>query len=503
MIRTLLASLALIAAPVAAALAATPVKAFDPPASSPLGDVSGLGQRLFAESCAACHDAGMDRAPHSVVLREMAPEAILRALTDGVMREQGSAYTPDERKAIAEWVAGQPLGSAREQAVARCTGPAARFDPDEPPILPGWGFAPDNSHALTTAQAGMDRSSVARLKLKWTFAFPGATRVRSQPSLAAGALFTGSQSGAVHALDRETGCVRWTYEAEAEVRTAVLLTPWRKGDGTARPLALFGDVRANAYALDALTGAQVWKVRLDEHPAARVTGTPALHDGALYVPLASLDEAAASSPGYVCCTFRGSIVALDAATGRELWRTWLVEEPVRQLIDANGNPRMGPSGGPVWNAPAIDPVRGLLFVGTGNNYSNPATENSSAILALDMKTGAIRWRYQATTGDAWNVACMANVSGNCPDDEGPDFDFGAGTVLAKDAQGRDLVLAGQKSGIAYALDPDSGALIWQTRVGRGGAGGGIQFGIAASAGRLFAAVTDTRVGGEDESEGYP
>lgn len=493
MMRSLVAAIAL--------LAAAPAPALEPHEVGGVNAADGIGKQMFADACASCHDAGLDRAPHSNILREMAPEAILRALTDGAMREQGSAFSPAERTAIAEWLAGQKLGAATAPEIARCSGPAARFDHNQPPVLPGWGFSPANAHALSARDAGIGRRNVSRLSLKWAFAFPGATRVRSQPSFAGGALLIGSQSGAVHALDRETGCQRWTFEAEAEVRTSVLVTPWQKGDAAARPLALFGDLRANAYAVDARTGALVWKVRTDDHPAARITGSPALHEGVVYVPIASLEESAASSPGYLCCTFRGSILALDAATGRELWRTWLVDEPVRQSLDNNGNPRFGPSGVPVWNAPAIDPARGLLFVGTGNNYSNPATENSSAILALELATGRIRWRYQATEGDTWNVACVFTASGNCPEDEGPDFDFGAGTALAKDASGRELLLAGQKSGIAYALEPDSGKLVWQTRVGRGGAGGGIQFGIAAAAGRMFAAVTDTAVG--EDAGGFP
>lgn len=448
------------------------------------------GKALFGERCAACHDGGAERAPQTVVLQQMSPNAILKALNEGPMREQASGLEQHERIAIAEYLTDQKVGAEQAQPLPACTGTAALFDRNEPPVLPGWGFAPGNGHRLSRQQAGIDRGNLGRLRLKWALAIPGATRMRAQPSLAGGALYLGTQSGAVHALDRATGCARWTFMADAEVRTATLITPWSKGDAQARPLAAFADLRGQVYAVEAETGKLVWKVRADDHPAARITGTPALHDGVLFVPVASLEESAATNPNYPCCSFRGSIVALDMATGREVWRSWLVEEASLQGTDAEGRPRYGPSGVPVWNAPAIDAARGLLYVGTGNNYSNPATGNSSAILALELTTGRIRWRYQATAGDVWNVACVFRTSKACPEDEGPDFDFGAGTVLARDATGREVLLAGQKSGIAYALDPGTGALLWQTRVGRGAAGGGIQFGIAAEAGRMFAAVTD-------------
>jgi len=239
--------------------------------------------------------------------------------------------------------------------------------------------------------------------------------------------------------------------------------------------------------VDARNGQLVWKVKTDTHPAAVITGAPALYKDTLYVPVSSIEEAVAAAPGSVCCTFRGSVMALDATTGAEKWRTWLVDIPQPQGEDGK---YWGPSGVAVWNSPSIDPKRGQLYVATGDNYSNPPTELSDAILALDLETGKINWQHQVLEGDAWNVACVVRVSGNCPEDEGPDFDFGAGTVLATDKDGRELLLAGQKSGIAYAFNPDNGELLWQSRVGRGGPGGGILFGMATDGEQLFVPVID-------------
>ena len=358
-------------------------------------------------------------------------------------------------------------------------------------MFDGWGLDPASTHAIS----GRNRRDRCRqrgaLQLKWAFGFPGAQRARSQVSLAGGAVFVGSHTGRVYALDRETGCVRWTTDAEAEVRTAVLVEGWRAGDRRARPLAWFGDAVGNIHAVEAFTGKPVWKIRADAHPAATITATPALHQGTLYVPISSFEEAAAFNAGYVCCGFRGSLVALDAATGREKWRTWLVDQPVPGGTTKAGAPQMGPSGVPVWNTPAIDPGRGQLTIGTGDNYSTPATELADSVLALDLATGRIRWRFTETQGDAWNAACtMKHLSNNCPDEDGPDFDIGAGTVLAKDSNGRDVLLVGSKSGVAFGLDPDSGKLLWQTRLGHGGVVGGINFGMAAANGRAFVPVSD-------------
>lgn len=482
--RWLLAAVAMLLPGLSPALAEPGPSMFDPAGNA-------AGAKVYAEVCTACHETGVERAPPRIALQQLTPEAIHRALTEGLMREQAAGLSAPDKVAVAEYLGGQKLGGAAVAPANQCRGAAARFDASEPPVLPGWGYEPGNSHALSSKAAGIGKADLGRIRLKWAFAFPGATRARAQPSLAGGAIHLGSQTGTVYALDRASGCVRWTFDASAEVRTGILFTPWRRGDAKARPLALFGDSVSNVYALDARSGALVWKVRTDAHPLARITGTPALHEGTLYVPVSSLEEAAAANPAYGCCTFRGSILALDARTGKEKWRTWLVEPASPQGSTPAGADRFGPSGVPVWNAPAIDVKRGLLYVGTGNNYSHPTTQNSNSIVAVELASGKIRWRYQATPGDAWNVGCAFRTpGGNCPDDEGPDFDFGAGVVLAKDAKGHARVLAGQKSGIAWAIDPDTGKLVWQTRIGRGGAGGGIHFGIAAANGLLYAPVTD-------------
>ena len=481
-----LAALALPAAIVHAAATAPDWTGRDPKVEQ------SLGAQVYQGTCAACHNAGVGRAPLRLLLQDMTPEAIHTVLTQGAMRPQAAALSEEQKRAVAEYISGRKLGSANPAtALNMCTGAAARFDMAEPPVLAGWGLDMASTHAIPSAISGLGTGNAPRLKLKWAFAFPGSQRARSQPALAGGAILVGNHNGTVYALDRETGCVRWAFAAAAEVRTGIVVSPWMAGNKMARPLVYFGDVAGNAYAVSLLDGRQVWRIKADAHPAAVITGTPTLHAGTLYVPVSSLEEAFATSPTYACCNFRGSVLALDARTGRQKWRTWLVAPPVRQGASKGALDKLGPSGVAVWNSPAIDVRRGQLIVATGDNYSLPTTSLSDSVVALDLATGRIRWHYQATAGDAWNVACaFKGVSDSCPDEAAPDFDFGAGAVLAKGLNGREYVLAGQKSGAVYALDPASGALVWRKRIGHGSASGGVHFGMAAEGGRLFVPISD-------------
>jgi polyvinyl alcohol dehydrogenase (cytochrome) len=456
------------------------------------------GGRIYRENCSGCHDAGLDRAPQFIALQDMTPEAINRTLNEGVMREQGAALTAEQRIAVAEFVAGRKIGASSAAASLKmCTGPSANFDLDEPPVFTGWGLDAASTHAIPARTSGLSAGNVSRLKLKWAFAFPNSSRARSQPALAGGAILVGNHNGAVYALDRETGCVRWAFSAESEVRTGIIVSPWRKGDRTARPLVYFGDLAGNVYAVNLREGSLAWKVEADTHSAAIITGAPTLHDGKLYVPVASNEETFAASPAHACCTFRGSVVALDALTGSQKWRTWLVDPAVEQGTYKSGLPKLGPSGVAVWNSPSIDAKRGQLYIATGDNYSLPTTGLSDAVVALDLATGKIKWHHQVLGGDAWNFACVLKSSENCPDEASPDFDFGAGTVLAKAKDGRELVLAGQKSGGVYAFNPVDGALVWKQRIGRGGPAGGILFGMAAERGILFVPMSDRVAFGPD------
>ncbi len=361
-------------------------------------------------------------------------------------------------------------------------------------LASGWGFDPNNSRYIDHNTVALDKESVSKLTLKWAFRFPRANKARSQPAITEDTVFVGSQKGKLYALDRETGCIRWQYKTgdgfgvNAEIRTAISV-------GNAGPngerLLFFGDFFGHAHAVRASTGERVWKTSLDDHIAATITGSPTLHNGVLYVPVSSFEVALPALPFYACCKFRGSVAALDAKSGEKIWQQYVSEAPTKQGRNQLFVSQYGPSGAPIWNSPTIDEKRGLLYVGTGENYSDPATNTSDAILAMDLETGEIKWVFQATRDDAWNFACALPGAINCPENPGLDLDFGASPLLAAMANGEDRIFAGQKNGVVYALDPDrDGKLIWQKRVGRGGALGGIHWGMTYDGERLYVPVSD-------------
>ena len=295
---------------------------------------------------------------------------------------------------------------------------------------------------------------------------------------------------AVYVLDAKTGCVHWTLEVEASVRSALTLDARSNGD----LVAYFGDQTANVYAVDAKTGRVLWKVEVDEYPHAAITAAPQLYNGRLFVPVSSREESQVGDPRYPCCQFRGSVVALDATTGRRVWKTYTVSEtPVPTVKNSIGTQLYGPAGGAIWNTPTIDTTRNVLYVGTGNNFAPPATDASDSLVAFDLNTGEIRWVRQVTENDIWNGSCGRpdREAAVCPDKDAPDFDFTGSPLLVDVGNGRQLIVVGNKSGVIFAFDPDvSGKLVWQRRVAKGGTSGGVFWGSAADGVNIYAAHAD-------------
>ncbi len=451
------------------------------------------GAAVYQQACQSCHEGQIPKAPHKMFLQMMSAPTILASLTDGLMREQASGIAPAERQQVAEYLAGTSLATAvKPTPIRMCSAQDSGFDAAQPPLPAGWGY--DNARFIGAAEAGITPQQAARLELKWAFEFPSALRARSQPAIAWGAVFVGSHDGHVYALDLQSGCARWTFKAGAEVRTAVVpyTLPPVAGQSAGTAALLFGDVVARLYAVDARNGALLWSAKMDEHPNATLTGSPTVHDGRAYVPLSSLEVTTAADPNYPCCSFRGSVAAVELATGTEIWRAYTIPNPPSEVRKTSlGVPVLAPSGAPVWNSPTVDSKRGLIYVGTGENYSSPANDTSDALLAFRMSDGGLAWSQQTVAGDAWNVACMMENNPNCPAENGPDVDFGAGTILTTLPNGKDIILAGQKNGVVYAFDPDAkGKQLWNTRVGRGGIQGGIHFGMALDGTTVLAPVSD-------------
>jgi polyvinyl alcohol dehydrogenase (cytochrome) len=430
------------------------------------------GDALYKQQCATCHDnPGSTRAPAIGVLRQMSPEAILNALESGLMKEQGKMLAAPDRRALAEWLTGKSIGSA-----ATATGFCEKRDADFAIGGDGWSAWGNGVDNHRYAEVRIDP---ARLTLKWAFGFPGAAVSFAQPTITGGRMFIGGASRKVYSLDAKTGCTYWIFEPQANVRAAITITPGK--------VALFADQLSNVYAVDARNGELLWKTHLDDHRSARVTGSPQLWKDRLYVPISSAEDGPSLNPKYECCTGRGGVVALDAKTGKILWHTYsIAETPQPTRKNAVGTQMWGPSGASIWSAPTIDAKRNRLYVGTGDNHSEPETNTSDAILAMDLDTGKIVWSKQLTEHDKFNIACVAVDQTNCPKPAGPDLDVGSSPMIVGN-----LLIVGQKAAVVHALDLDrDGEIKWQTRIGRGGALGGIQWGMATDGENVYAALSD-------------
>jgi polyvinyl alcohol dehydrogenase (cytochrome) len=455
------------------------------------------GNAVFQRECAVCHASGAadSRAPTREALRQFFPDAIVTTLTTGAMRAQGEKLTEAERRAVAEFLTDRTASVAPTVITeGRCSSAGPSLDASRGSRWNGWGAGVGNSRFQTKEMGGLTAADVPKLTLKWAFGLPDVVAARAQPAVVGGRLYTASEKGDVFALNARTGCLYWIFRAKAGVRTALSVGPYKNGSGATRNAVFFGDGRANAYAVDAMTGELVWTKKLDEHPGASMTGAPTYYNGRLYVPMAGIgEEGQGGRPNYECCTFRGSISALDPSTGAVVWKTYSIqEEPKPRAKNKDGVQTWGPAGGGVWGAPTVDAKRGVLYFATGNGYADPPQRTTNAVIAVDIKTGKIKWVNQTLPGDVWMMGCKPENpdNPNCPAKMGPDFDFSASPALTRLPNGRELIVIPQKSGVAFALDPDKeGVLVWQYRFGQGSGFGG-QWGTAVDGQQAYFGVGD-------------
>jgi polyvinyl alcohol dehydrogenase (cytochrome) len=482
------------------------------PAQEPAPPPPGLGEATFQRICATCHttlvsrasptndhapDPMIARALPREILRQLTPETVLAALTSGKMQAQGSALTDAERRAVSEYATGTRFGAAaygstKTEKPNLCTEKTsvARFATT--PSWNGWGNGLANPRFQASAAGGLTAADLPKLKLKWAFGYTNTATLRAQPTVFGHRVFAATDSGEIYALDAKTGCTYWTHTAAASVATAPSVGPYKTAAGKSGYAVFVGDKSANVYALDADDGTLLWKRKVDDHRVAGITGSPALYHGRLFVPVQGVgEESVGSTNNYPCCTFRGSIVALNTSTGDVVWKTYTVGESMPRGKTSAGVQLFGPSGGAIWSAPTIDVKRGLLYAGTGNGYSEPSQPGTDAIIAMDLETGSVRWMKQLQGADNWAMGCAPKNPNNpaCPPELGPDYDFSASPALVH-ANGRDLLIAAQKAGLVYAIDPDKkGELVWKHRFGQGSGLGG-QWGVAVDGQRFFIGTAD-------------
>jgi polyvinyl alcohol dehydrogenase (cytochrome) len=482
-----------------------------------LSESTGVNQ--YFVNCAKCHESGeTTQAPRTSVLKQMPPERIYESITTGTMRAQATHLSDQEKRLIAEWVGGRKIDSDLAGAAEKMPNVCSSHPPVRSLDAPGWnGWGVDlrNSRSQSTGAAGLSPGQVSRLTLKWAFGFPGATALYGQ-AVIDGRLYVSSNAGYVYSLDADTGCVHWSFRSQSVVRSG--FTVGRMSRASDRLIVFFGDIHGMAYALDASTGDLIWKSLTDRHPLARITGTPVLHEGRVYVPVASLEEPESGQANYACCSFRGYLTALDAATGAPVWKTYTIpEEPKGVGTNSRGKEMLAPAGAGIWVTPILDVKRRALYFGTGNAFSGtPRTAN--AVMAVHMDSGKILWSMQALPVDVWHNGCPQTIPGgraeargraggggaqqaapggagrsadvgtgggrggqrgggipypaeNCPNPTGPDWDFSAPPALATTVDGRDVIIAPQKQGLVWALNPDNGAVLWKQDVAREIAGG--------------------------------
>jgi polyvinyl alcohol dehydrogenase (cytochrome) len=489
----------------------------------------------FLNTCAVCHGR-IEQAPPLAILQNLSPEKIYETITTGSMKTQAANLTNEQKIKIAEFVSGRTLGvgesgDARSMANACATNPPVRNWTS----TPSWnGWSPNaltNTRYQSAKDADLSPAAVSRLQLKWAFGFPATYSAYGQPTIVDGRVFVGSDSGYLYSIDAVTGCVHWSFQAQAGLRSTPMIAPAKPG--STRMAAFFGDIRGNVYSVDAISGELLWRVPVDPHPLSRIMAAVKVHEGRVYVPVANREETTSSGYDYVCCTGRGIVVALDAATGKQIWKTYTISEIPSRRNTSTGVSFLGPSGASVWGTVALDPKRRAVYLSTGNAFSEPDVGRSDAVMAMDMDTGKILWVQQAEHNDLWHngncpsgpppagfpprsaarvpaqrsQAARGGEAGRggqparptppphyyCPEAKGPDWDFSAGVMLVDLPNGKNLVVAGQKSGVVWAFDPDQkGALVWKSDISRGeilfGAAADEEYGYFGMRGGVLAAV---------------
>ena len=478
--RSALAALAIVAAALVAGLsqAQTPPAATDP-----------HGEQLFNDHCASCHVNPKDRAPPKASLAALGPDTVLQALKTGIMQPMAANLSAGDLTSLAVYLTGK-------QPSAPASGPVPIVNPcpagGRISLTPAWnGWSPDLVNSRLQPNPGITAADVPKLKVKWTFAYPGSKN--TQVTVVGDRLFIGSTTGTVYSLNAKTGCTYWRYDAPGAVRAAPVVA--RLASAPSGYVVYISDFSMVVHALDAASGKVLWSSpKLENHSRSMLTGAAALYKDVLYVPVSSSEEVAISVPGYICCSFRGSVVAIDAKTGRQIWKTYTIQDAPHPYRP--GQPQLGPAGAAVWSSPTIDTKRGVLYVATGDSYTDVTTNRDDAVVAMDLKTGEVKWSNQVTENDNFVVGCpRGGTVANCPSPVGPDHDFGSSPIL-RTVGGKDILLAGQKSSEAYGLDPDqNGKIIWRVKLGRGGAAGGVEWGMAADQTQVYVALADTGANG--------
>jgi len=370
-----------------------------------------------------------------------------------------------------------------------CAADNRSVDLSQAPSFTFTGADGNNPRHLDAAQSGLTTADMSKLKLAWAIAFPDTSSMRAAPVIVGSTIFySATDSGRVFALDTNSGCAKWVYAADTRLRSSMAYAEI-EGAGT----LVFGDQRGMIHTLNAETGEVNWVASGQATDnQAMITGTPVISGDKIIVPLSGSGVVTGGNPNFECCDNHGAVTALNVRTGEKLWEYHTMPAAdYTGMVSSTGVKQRGPSGAPIWTTPTIDTQRGQVYVTTGENTSHPTTGTSDSVIALNLETGEENWVFQALANDMWNFSCSA-AGPNCiilADTNSVDFDFGGPAILVE-TDDRELLIAGQKSGDLWALDPVTGAVVWNQRVGEGTALGGNHWGIATDSERAFMTIND-------------
>lgn len=463
------------------------------------------GQAVYQQWCSSCHDdGGRSGAPSLAAIRQLNRATVKYALELGYMKIQAKDVPKDDLAQLINWLPSAEGTNDTWIDAARCPVKTREVRLEGAPrIATTFGVTNNANRAQTAKDTGLTREQMKNLDVAWVVAFPQTPTMRSQPVIVGDTIFiAATDSGRLYALDTNSGCVKWHYVSEMTLRSSLTFA---EATDTSPAAIIMGDAAGFVHAVDAKTGRKLWisNARLNEYN--RITGAPVVHEGKVITPVSAIEVNYAGQDDYECCKGQGAVIAFDLATGEKLWTGTTMDPAQPTRVGRTGTQQWGPSGAIIWSTPVIDAERNVAYAGTGENVSWPATDTSDAIIAYDLDTGAKRWVFQATKADIWNYAC-GRRGANCDwpgEYHSPDHDFGATAMLIERKDGTELVVAGQKSGVVWALNPDNGSLVWSNKVGRGSANGGAHWGLAYDGELIFAPMNDpNRPGAPGENPAF-
>jgi polyvinyl alcohol dehydrogenase (cytochrome) len=456
------------------------------------------GEAIYNSTCASCHDnPEASHAPAKASLKSMNFQGLEYTLTEGKMKPMAAGLSDAQRGQLINYLTGQggPAAATDWTTAMMCPAGHAGVDLKSSPTITTFGYDKANTRTLTAKQAGLTKAELSNMEVAWAIAFPGSTQMRAQPAVVGKTVFLPvADAGAMYAFDVSNPakpCVQWVYKTAngSPLRSSPAYGVIADGRG----VLAFGGLDSTLHLVDAKTGKAIWTKKVGAYSWSITTGTPTILKDRIIVPVAQYEISVAGQNNQVCCNNHGYILSLNPKDGAQQWRYDTMEDAKPLKNRGDGKMVFGPSGAPIWNSPSVDEKRGLIYFGTGESNSPPVSPNTDALIAIGLADGKQKWSMQATAKDIFTSGCGPSPRPeqlNCfGDTVFRDADFGASFVLGHLKRGVDVVYAGQKAGTVFAMQPETGALLWRTPLGTGGALGGVHWGIAFHDDTLFAPVS--------------